>query len=138
MSTSVPSGSTAIWLPTVNSFWFPPRMSRAGSQVWPPFVVREQMMSPRIAAVRGGAAGAGAEVGPRLGPGRPAVVARGSDEAVRAAVRPAILLEDADDVAWVRRVDRDERLDLAVHVVRSRSADGARGERAQAGDVDRA
>src|SRR5438128_1916673 len=37
MSTSVPSGSTTIWLPTVNSFWFRPRMSRGASQVWPPF-----------------------------------------------------------------------------------------------------
>ena len=50
MSTSVPFGSTAIWLPTVNSFWFPPRMSRGVSQVWPPFVVRVKMMSPRIEA----------------------------------------------------------------------------------------
>ena len=33
MSTSVPSGSTAIWLSIVNSFWFRPRMSRAGDQV---------------------------------------------------------------------------------------------------------
>src|SRR5207244_1088795 len=50
MSTSVPSGSTTIWLPTVNSFWFRPRMSRGASQVWPPFVVREKVMSPRIDA----------------------------------------------------------------------------------------
>jgi hypothetical protein len=50
MSTSVPFGSTAIWFPIVNSFWLPTRMSRAGSQVWPPFVVRLNMMSPRIDA----------------------------------------------------------------------------------------
>ena len=91
-----------------------------------------------VAAVRGGAAGAVAEVRPRLGPRRAAVVARGRDEAVRAAVVPAILLEDADDGARVRRIHGDERLDLAVRVVRPGAADRARGERAQAGGVDRA
>jgi Transposase len=84
-----------------------------------------------IAPVRGGAARARAEVRPRLAPGLAAVVGDRGDDPVRAAVVPAVLLEDADDVVRVRRTDRDERLDLGVRIVRTRPADRAPGERAR-------
>ena len=40
MSTRVPSGWTAIWLPIVNRFAYGAKIARAGSQVRPPLVVR--------------------------------------------------------------------------------------------------
>jgi hypothetical protein len=48
-STSVPSGRTTIWLPIVNTFAFVGMMLCAGSQLAPPFVVRERYASPRKA-----------------------------------------------------------------------------------------
>ena len=38
--TSVPSGSTAIWLPCANTFWLPV-IEIGADHVWPPSVVRE-------------------------------------------------------------------------------------------------
>ena len=48
-STSVPSGSTVITLPMLNKRLLGRKMALAGSQVWPPSVVLEKMMSPRKA-----------------------------------------------------------------------------------------
>jgi hypothetical protein len=53
---------------------------------------------------------------PRL----PTVAGHGRDQAVRAPVRPAVLLIDADDVGRVGRVDSHEGLDLGMGEVRSR------------------
>ena len=41
-STSVPLGSTAIWFPIVNRFWFCGAMSRGVDHVAPPSVVIEK------------------------------------------------------------------------------------------------
>jgi hypothetical protein len=49
MSISVPLGCTTIWWPIVHRFALRARMSRAGSHVAPPSVVREKKMSPRNA-----------------------------------------------------------------------------------------
>ncbi len=89
-----------------------------------------------VPLVCGGAARARAEVRPRLGPGQAAVVRDGRDDTVGAAVIPAVLLEDADNVVRVRRVGGDERLNLGVRVVRARPADHAPGERARPGGED--
>src|SRR5581483_1627138 len=48
-STSVPSGSTAIWLPIVNRLALRLRMSRGVDQVAPASVVRDSIGSPRNA-----------------------------------------------------------------------------------------
>jgi len=48
-STRVPSGSMTIWLPIVKSLGLPWSMLRAGSQVCPPSVLRENMGTPRNA-----------------------------------------------------------------------------------------
>jgi hypothetical protein len=67
--------------------------------------------------------------------------ARGN-QASRTAVRPAVLLVDADDVGSVRRVDRDERLDLCVVVDMFRrrgvriDAERAPKERTRAAGID--
>src|SRR6266545_1690789 len=56
------------------------------------------------------------------------VMGHGGHQTVRAAVVPAILLVDADDVVGIRRVDVDPGLDLGVDIVRARAADRAAGE----------
>src|SRR5437867_1698087 len=53
-STSVPSGSTAIWLPIVKRFAPVGLMARGADHVAPPSVVREKNGSPRTAWVRPG------------------------------------------------------------------------------------
>src|SRR5712692_4541259 len=76
----------------------------------------------------------------RLGPGQAPVVRDGSDEPVRPTGRPVVLLEDSDDVTPIPGVDIHLRFDFPVYEVRVvrevrvRPADGARGERAGAGD----
>src|SRR5215469_18153365 len=49
MSTSVPLGSTTIWLPTVKTSLFWLERLRGASQLAPPLVVRVKKISPRIA-----------------------------------------------------------------------------------------
>ena len=73
-----------------------------------------------VAAVACRPACADAEVGERTGPARAAVERGGCDEPVRAAVRPAVLLERSDDVVRVSRVDGDPGLDFGVLVEDSR------------------
>ena len=61
------------------------------------------------------------------------------NETARAAVRPAVLLPDTDEVVRVRRIDVDPRLDLAVQVRPIPDCAGigrAAGERARTGDLD--
>src|SRR5439155_17745054 len=70
-------------------------------------------------AVRGRAARARAEMGcRRLGPARAAGERDDGGQPVRAAVRPAVLLEYADEVGRVGRIRGDKRLDLRVDVIR--------------------
>src|SRR6266511_666877 len=47
MSTRSPFGRTTIWLPIENRFSRGAKIGRACSQLAPPFVVRENQMSPR-------------------------------------------------------------------------------------------
>src|SRR6266545_2922069 len=63
-----------------------------------------------------------------MSPGLAPVMGHGGHQTVRAAVVPAILLVDADDVVGIRRVDVDPGLDLGVDIVRARAADRAAGE----------
>src|SRR5437588_341264 len=65
---------------------------------------------------------------PVLGPGRPSIVRNTGDQPMGSAIRPAVLLEDADDVVRVSRVDGDPWFNLGVDIVGARPTDGTTGE----------
>jgi hypothetical protein len=87
----------------------------------------ERPKSPWLEAVP---PAADAEVWPRVRDARAAVVADCRDQAVRAAVRPAVLLPHPGDVVGIVGPDGQPGLDLSLGVVEVRARDAALGRAA--------